>query len=208
MGRFVIFGTGGMGRDLILSAREMLAARGGPQPLVFATDAGGEPVCGIPVIRADEIADEDEVVVAIGQSAARAAVSARLRGRPGRLVAPSALVGPDVELGEGAVLCAFSTVTASVRIGRQFQANIYSYVTHDCVIGDNVTFAPRASCNGNVHIGDGAYIGSGAVLRNGRPGAPLVIGEGAVVGMGAVVTASVAAGSVVVGNPARPIERR
>lgn len=207
-GRFVIFGTGGMGRDLILPARQMLAAGGDTRELVFATDAGGEPVCGIPVIPAAGIGDADEVVVAIGDSAVRREVSARLPGRPGRLMAPSALVGPNVDIGEGAVLCAYTMVTASVRIGRQFQANIYSYVTHDCVIGDYVTFAPRASCNGNVHIGDGAYIGAGAVLRNGRPGTPLLIGEGAVVGMGAVVTRSVAPGAVVVGNPARPFATR
>jgi len=206
--RFVIFGTGGMGRDLVLPAQHMLAGEERDLELVFATDAGGPPVCGLRVIRADEIGSEDEVVVAIGDSQVRRAVSERLRGRSGRLVAPTCLIGPDVEIGEGAVLCANTMITASVRIGRQFQANIYSYVTHDCIIGDFVTFAPRASCNGNVHIADGAYIGAGAILRNGKPGAPLVIGEKAVVGMGAVVTASVPAGATVVGNPARPLRRR
>ena len=37
---------------------------------------------------------------------------------------------------------------------------------------------------------------------------PLVIGRGATVGMGAVVTKDVAAGSTVVGNPARPMAAR
>lgn len=47
------------------------------------------------------------------------------------------------------------------------------------------------------------WVGAGAVLRQGKPGKPLVIGKGAVVGMGAVVTKDVAAGVTVVGNPAR-----
>jgi acetyltransferase-like isoleucine patch superfamily enzyme len=62
-------------------------------------------------------------------------------------------------------------------------------------------------CNGNVHIGDGAYVGTGAVLRQGTSEKPLVIGENAVIGMGAVVTKDVAPGTTVVGNPAKLFER-
>lgn len=109
----------------------------------------------------------------------------------------------EVVLGEGAVLSPFVTLTANIRIGRHFHANLYSYVEHDCVIGDFVTFAPGVQCNGNVHIGDGAYLGAGALIRQGRPGQPLRIGAGAVVGMGAVVLNDVPPGATVVGNPAR-----
>ena len=101
------------------------------------------------------------------------------------------------------MLSPFVTLTSNIRIGRCFHANLYSYVEHDCVIGDFVTFAPGVMCNGNVHIEDHAYIGTGAVIRQGQPGKPLVIGKRAVVGMGAVVTRDVAPGTTVVGNPAR-----
>lgn len=111
----------------------------------------------------------------------------------------------EVELGEGAILCPFVTLTSNIRIGRHFHANLYSYVEHDCVIGDFVTFAPGVKCNGNIVIEDHAYIGTGAVIKQGKPGEPLVIGRGATVGMGAVVTKSVPSGVTVVGNPARPL---
>ncbi len=111
----------------------------------------------------------------------------------------------DVEIGEGAIFSPFTTVTSNIRIGSHFHCNIGSYVEHDCVIGDFVTFAPGVKCNGNVQIGDGAYIGSGAIIKQGNAEKPLVIGAGATVGMGAVVTKDVALGSVVVGNPAKPL---
>ena len=113
----------------------------------------------------------------------------------------------DVAIGEGAILCPFVTLTSNIRIGRHFHANLYSYVEHDCVIGDFVTFAPGVKCNGNVHIEDHAYIGAGAIIKQGVPGNPLVIGKGAVIGMGAVVTRSVLPGATVVGNPARTISK-
>jgi sugar O-acyltransferase (sialic acid O-acetyltransferase NeuD family) len=203
--RFAIFGTGGFGRELARPAREMLKERS--CDLVFVVDEPEGPVLGIPVISPGELANEDVVVIAVGSSARRKTIASRLHVRAGQLLAPTALIGPEVEIGEGAVFCDYTIVTASARIGLHFQCNIYSYVAHDCVIGDFVTFAPQVCCNGNVHIGDGAYIGTGAVLRQGTPERPLVIGEGAVVGMGAVVTKDVPQAATVVGNPARLLER-
>ncbi|MDR8278811.1 acetyltransferase, partial [Acinetobacter baumannii] len=63
----------------------------------------------------------------------------------------------EVEIGEGSLLCPFTCLTSNIKIGKFFHANIYSYVAHDCVIGDYVTFAPGAKCNGNIHIEDHAY---------------------------------------------------
>jgi sugar O-acyltransferase (sialic acid O-acetyltransferase NeuD family) len=153
---------------------------------------------------------EKSVVIAIANSKIRNELTAKiLEGQLNILSvkASTSVLMDNIILGEGSILCNFTHLTSNINIGKQFHANIYSYVAHDCVIGDYVTFAPRVHCNGNVHIADHVYIGTGAILKQGTPSQPLVIGRGAVVGMGAVVTKSVPPGVVVIGNPARILER-
>ena len=75
-------------------------------------------------------------------------------------------------------------------------------MAHDCVIGNNVTFAPSVKCNGNIIIEDDVYIGTGAIIHQGKHNRPLRIGRGAVIAAGSVVTKSVEAGKTVFGNPA------
>jgi len=88
----------------------------------------------------------------------------------------SCFVSQRSEISEGAILCPFVTITSNAKIGVGFHAHIYSYVAHDCVIGDFVTFAPAVKCNGNVEIGDNVYIGTGAIIKQGKHNKPLKIG--------------------------------
>lgn len=207
-----IYGAGGCGRGILPLARDQF---GPGAELVFIDDgAAGTTTNGHPTVGFGQFAGmsdaERYVAIAVADSRARERLADKCSAAGiafTSIWASNAVRMDGVEIGEGALISPFVTLTSNIRIGRHFQANLYSYVEHDCVIGDFVTFAPRVACNGNVHIGDHAYIGTGAVLRQGRSGAPLRIGEGAVVGMGAVVTKDVAPGTTVVGVPARPLER-
>ncbi|MDG0026254.1 acetyltransferase [Trinickia sp. Y13] len=216
MKKFAIFGVSGFGREVLPLLRRQLQAEQEPWELVFVDDnpsgshANGQRVLTYAQWMA-EPATSRHINIAIANSGVREKLAARCESDGVQFVTVKGenVVELDaIEMGPGATLCSFVNLTSNIRVGKHFHANIYSYVAHDCVIGDFVTFAPGVHCNGNVVIEDHAYIGTGAILRQGEPGAPLVIGRGAIVGMGAVVTKSVAAGTTVVGNPARPMERR
>jgi sugar O-acyltransferase (sialic acid O-acetyltransferase NeuD family) len=112
------------------------------------------------------------------------------------------------EIDIGAIFCHFTFVSPNTKIGKFFHANIYSYIAHDCIIGDYVTFAPKVCCNGAVIIEDNAYIGTGAIIKQATPNKPIIIGAGAVIGMGAVVTKSVLPYTTVVGNPSALLQKK
>jgi len=214
--RVAIFGAAGCGRGVMPLARSQWEQEGEEFDLVFVDDNPPAEVSnGHRVLRYEDWLELPAtcrcINIAIADGATRAKLVARCTEDDVRFFsvrAGNALTLDDVVIGEGAVLCPFVTLTSNVRIGRHFHANLYSYVEHDCTIGDFVTFAPGVKCNGNVIVEDYAYIGTGAIIRQGKPGNPLVIGHGAVVGMGAVVTKSVPPDTTVVGNPARATTRK
>jgi sugar O-acyltransferase (sialic acid O-acetyltransferase NeuD family) len=210
-----VYGASGFGREVapVVSSN---AQESGAE-VVFIDDnaatavsVNGRSIYSWPQFLALDATDKS-VAIAIADAHTRSLLLDRCREHMIRsfdVVATNAFVGDEVAIGEGHILQPFVTLTSNISIGRCFHANIYSYVAHDCKIGDFVTFAPGVMCNGNVHIADGAYIGTGAVLRQGTPEKPLTIGAGATVGMGAVVTKDVPPGVTVVGNPARILEKK
>lgn len=77
------------------------------------------------------------------------------------------------------------------------------HIGHDVVLHRNVEIPAGAIIGGFDELMEGAYVGINAVLRN-----RIKVGEHAFIGMGAVVTKSVEANTTVVGNPAKPFERK
>lgn len=215
MKRFAIFGASGCGRGVLPLARKQLEAGSQEYDLVFVDDNPGSGLMnGHQVLTYREWlsqpASSRHINIAIANNMIREKLVRRCEGDGVQFFevrASNVVELDDVKIGEGAIFCPFVTLTSNIRIGKHFHANLYSYVEHDCVIGDYVTFAPGAKCNGNIVIEDYAYIGSGAVIKQGQPGQPLVIGRGATIGMGAVVTKSVPPNTIVVGNPARHMNK-
>ena len=208
-----VYGAGGCGRGILPLIRNDLIDTS--TTLVFIDDAlAGKTINGHAVVAWEAFcatsAEQRSVCLAVANSSVRQRLFERCNASGIALRAARAnnVVEMDnVWIGEGACLSPFVTLTSNIKIGRCFHANLHSYVEHDCVIGDFVTFAPGVKCNGNVHVEDHAYIGAGAIIKQGVEGRPLRIGRNAIVGMGAIVTRDVPEGTTVVGNPARNLTR-
>ena len=206
MNIYAVFGSGGCGRGIMPLLRDQVSQR--DCELVFIDDFSSRPEVNGHAVRTFEYlrttpASSKLVALAIANPRIRHDLDVRCQDNGLELmgiVAKSCVIMDDVDLGVGALLSPFVTITSNVRIGRCFHANLYSQVEHDCVVGDYVTFAPGVRCNGSVIIGDHAYIGSGAIIKQG-----VTIGAGATVGMGAVVIRDVPVNATVVGNPAKSI---
>lgn len=207
--RLGIFGARGHGRDMLTFAR----SSGDYDEIVFIDDEYYEmQVCGEPVVTLEAFSaaqgERDVVAIAVSDGRIRETLSNRCQAAGLSVVglrAIQAVVSPHAAIAEGAVLSPFSVISSNVRIGKSFQANTFSSVAHDCIIGDYVTLGPGALLSGCIHVEDYAYIGSGAVIRQGSLEQPRRIGKGAIIGMGAVVLNDIPAATTVVGNPAGQI---
>jgi sugar O-acyltransferase (sialic acid O-acetyltransferase NeuD family) len=208
---FGLYGAGAFGRECMAFALPLARERlGDTASIVYveehphASEIGGIPVWSHRQFVADGA--NKRFNIAIADSLVRERLSRDLEAAGARaipLVSPMALTYADATVDAGLVQCPFSTVSSRARIGRYVHLNFGCYVAHDCEVDDFVTFAPAAQCLGRVHVGRHAFIGAGAIIRQGQPGHPRKIGAGAVIGMGAVVLEDVPAQTTVVGNPAR-----
>lgn len=122
-------------------------------------------------------------------------------------IAPNATVVGDVVLEENVSIWYGAVVrgdngTITLGAGTNVQDNA---VLHDkTIVGKNCTIGHGAIVHGCT-IGDACLIGMGATILNGA-----VLEEGCLVGAGAVVTGKTraAAGSVLLGSPAKIVKQR
>ena len=153
---------------------------------------------------------EKYLCIAISDSKKRALLSKEIDAlgiKKINVISKNTIIMDEVSISKGAIICPFVTLTSNIKIGENFHANLYSYVAHDCVIGNNVTFAPSVKCNGNVIIEDNVYIGTGAIIKQGKHDKPITIGKSSIISAGSYVTRSVEPSTTVYGNPAKKLSK-
>jgi acetyltransferase-like isoleucine patch superfamily enzyme len=173
---FGIYGGSGFGREVMPAARASVDMLGGAVGNLFFIDdsPSSEIINGQPVLTYDQFTHIDASERFICIAIAAGDTRAKLAEK---------LVRDGVKPWN---------VTAAEAI-----------IMDDVSLGEGAILCPFVTLTSNMWIEDFAYIGTGAIIKQGSPQKPLVIGCGATVGMGAVVTKDVPSATTVVGNPAK-----
>lgn len=201
-----VFGASGHAK-VVIDAIE----RAGANKVLFvcddAADKRGTTLMGYAVgNRQDLLARRGETsvgVVSIGDNTARLQVAGWLREQGyalARVVHPWAVVGREVEIGDGTVVMAGCVINSGACLGANVILNTGATVDHDCSVEDGAHIAPGSHLCGGVSVGAGALIGAGTTIIPG-----VRVGSGAVIGAGSTVLKDVPDRVRAAGNPCRVI---
>jgi len=80
-------------------------------------------------------------------------------------------------------------------VGKNTKVDVFGFVAHGTVIGEDCMLAGGCKCCGNVKVGNNVWIGPNAVVSN-----RVSVGDNARISIGAVVTKNVSYGETVSGN--------
>ncbi|MBF0323945.1 MAG: NeuD/PglB/VioB family sugar acetyltransferase [Alphaproteobacteria bacterium] len=205
----LLIGGGGHGKSVLGSLlRAGLSVAG-----IIDPDGQGKSLLGVPILGGDEIVlgfapDAIDLVNGIGNvgnPGPRVRVHSFFADRGYRfatLIDPTAIIGAEVVLEPGVQVLAGAVVQTGCHLEQGCVVNSRAVVDHDCRIGAHAHIATGAVLAGSVTVGARALVGCGASVRH-----RIRIGDDAVIGTGAAVVADVAASNMVVGVPARPLQR-
>lgn len=196
--KIVIIGASGHGKVIADIALKM-----GYEVVGFLDDNETvEENCGFPVLgKTKDIVkykDQCKFVIAIGNNSIREKVAEQYNVQWATLIHPTAVLGINVQVGEGTVVMANAVLNPCASIGKHCIINTGAIVEHDNDLEDYVHISPNATLAGTVCIGRKTHIGVGACVKNN-----ITIADNVVVGAGAVIVKDITDAGVYVGVPAR-----
>jgi len=159
-----IIGAGGFGREVYWSLSLMERVN----TVFFVDDKYWDESNNLilPLSKFDP--NEYKVVVAIGDPKDRFNIIERLPKETKYFthIHPNVqILGDDVKIGEGSIICAGTIITTNVKIGKHAHLNLQTIIGHDCEIGDYFTTAPGVKISGNCKIHDLVYVGTNASIK-------------------------------------------
>ena len=208
MKNVVILGAGGFAREVLsflkLTNNYKIVGFTDANPLLKGKFINDFPVLGDDNVLKNLIKKNVSLAfVAVGKSGIREVLFKKicdLGFKPLNVIHPSAVISPNVSLGQGIIIYPNATINTNVCIGNSVLINSNASIGHDVKIEDFVNICPGVNISGTVKIGESAFLGIGcSVLEN------VVIGHKAIIGGGALVSKNVLPETTVVGIPARSI---
>ena len=211
--RLAIFGAGGLGREVLVLVQQLNAAGDGWELAGFYDDRtpATPTVAGLPYLGTaaalNAVAEPLAVALAVGSSAGRAAVVARLTNPQlwfPPLVHPAVALLPAqrIALGAGCLVQQGCILTCDVTLGSFVLLNLGCTLGHDAVLENFCSLMPHANVGGGAHLGAGCYLGTNATVIH-----QVRLGAGTTLGAGAVAVRDLPAGITAVGVPARELRR-
>ena len=110
------------------------------------------------------------------------------------------LLGEDINIGKGSIICAGCILTTKVKIGDHAHLNLQTTIGHGCVIGNYFTTAPGVKVSGDCNIKDYVYLGTNSSVRE-----KIEISNNITIGLNAGVVKSIYEPGVYVGVPAKKL---
>ena len=210
MKKIAIVGAGGFAREILTLINDINKVTPLYEVVGFVDSGKSNTIHGLPVIGDDaEINATKEpfsLVIAVGEPHLKEKIHRKftnpLISFP-TLIHPSVIIGDkgSVIIGKGCIICAGNILTTDIKLHKFVTLNLACTVGHDTEIADYSSFMPSVNISGEVNVGKGVYVGTGAKIIN-----QVEIGEGTIVGAGAVVAKSLPANCTAVGVPAKPIK--
>jgi len=190
-----IIGAGGFAREVYWS----LSSADRINTIFFVDDKYYDFGEALPLSRFNP--HEYEVVVAVGDPRARFDIIQRLPSETKYFthIHPSVqILDPNIEIGEGSIICAGCILTTNIKIGKHAHLNLHTTIGHDCKIGDYFTTAPGVKISGNCTIHDCVYVGTNASIKE-----KLTIHSLATIGLNAGVVKHITEPGVYISTPAK-----
>ena len=205
----IIIGAGGLGREALTIAKDILSVKpdtgwrvkGFLTDIVgdfYEKDTGGYEILG--PITGHSVSENNVYVFAIADIAFKKKATEELIKKGAQfinLINPYVSVPPSCNLGVGNIIQGGVGVSVDVNIGNFNMINAYTTIGHDAIIGNCCTIGPACAISGYCHLEDGVFLGAHSVLY---PHAK--VGAYARVGAASVVIKKVKPGTFVIGNPA------
>lgn len=205
----IIVGAGGMGREVYSWLAQVIYGKGGYVIKGFIDDnpnALGNrsyPVDVIGSISEYTPNAEEQLILSILDPKVKKQIAESLIQKGAEffpLIHPTAVIGKNVKLGKGTIICPYCILTNDIEMGDFVFMNTNSTIGHDSKIGDYTSINGKVEITGECKIGAVCLFGVGAKLIPGRK-----IVDGVTVGAGSVVVRNIVSPKTVFGNPAKSI---
>lgn len=201
----IIISAGSFGREVHVWARQAIAT-GAPWRIKGFLDSRSHILdgydYGTPILDAPECyqpGKSDVFLCAIGDPQVKRHYTSILEERGAEftsLIHPTALVGHNVRIGAGAIICPLTQLSCDIELGRHVVFGTLSSGAHDVRIGSYSQISGGCQINGRATLGEGVFLGASVtVLPNAR------IEDWSYAGAGSVILKSVKTRTKVFGNP-------